>query len=238
MKELLLGWLHRFGWAALADVAVSIFASSGALWVCVEILDFFFSESRFVGWIAENWWAFLVVGLAIGVVRAARPIGAKVANTDIRVEVRIGSLFSRRFRGVVIVGSNATFDTSIEDGSISAASVQGQFTRRYYRNAVGELDGLLRTSLSSVVPSTVHTRANKAFGKLKEYDLGTMAKVEALRRTAYFVAITRLNENRVAESDRREYLDALPRMWESIRSRGTRDDIVCPCWVQASAGCH
>lgn len=228
MKELFIGWVRLFGWTALVDTAISVLTAFGALWVCVEILDFFFGGSRLLGWIVHNWWAFLLAGLAIAFFRATRPIGARISNTDIRVEIRTGSLFSRRFGGALIVGSNATFDTSIEDGSISVDSVQGQFTTRYFREAVGDLDERLRTSLSPVRSKKVHTTQSKAFGKLNEYDMGTMAKVEALGKTAYFVAIARLNENKVAESELPEYLDALPVMWEGIRSRGTQGDIVCP----------
>ena len=189
---------------------------------------FFFEGSRFVGWVAGSWWAFLLVGLSIGVFRAVRPVGAKISNTDIRVEIRIGNVFSHRFSGAVIIGSNATFDTSIEDGSISESSVQGQFTERHFRGAVGELDESLRRSLLGVKPALEHTSDSKSFGKMSEFDLGTIAKVEASDTTGYFVAISRLNANKVAESTLPEYLDALPAMWEGIRTRGGQEDLVCP----------
>ncbi len=228
MWDLIAAWVRRFGWAAVADTAIAVLTSFGALWVCVEILSFFFKSSPFVDWVARNWWAFLVAGVAIGVFRTTRPIGATISDTDIRVEIRVGNLFSRRFDGALVVGSNATFDTSIEDGSIAPDSVQGQFTKRYFRDSVGDLDQRLGTSLAPVALRCTHTRAGKAFGKCDEYDLGTMAKVEAVGKTAYFVAISRLNENKVAESNLSEYLDALPVMWEGIRSRGGQDAIVCP----------
>lgn len=63
---------------------------------------------------------------------------------------------------------------------------------------------------------------------MSEFPLGTVAKVKARDRTGYLVAISRLNANKVAESDLNEYQDALSVMWEEIRSRGTQEDIVCP----------
>ena len=228
MWDPIAAWVRRFGWAAVADTAVAVLTSFGALWVCLEILNFFFKGSPLVVWVAQNWWAFLVAGVSIGLFRTTRPIRATISDTDIRVEIRVGNLFSRRFDGALVVGSNATFDTSIEDGSIALDSVQGQFTQRYFRDSVGDLDERLRASLVRVGSRCTHTRASKAFGKFDEYDLGTMAKVEAVGKTAYFVAISRLNENKVAESDLSEYLDALPVMWEGIRARGGQDAVVCP----------
>ena len=228
MMDLIEGWTRRFGWRAVADTAVAVLTSLGALWICLEILDFFFKGSRFIDWVAQNWWAFLIGGVSIGLFRSTRTIGATITDTDTKVEIRVGNLFSRRFDGAVVVGSNATFDTSIEDGSIAADSVQGQFTQRYFRDSVGDLDEKLRTSLMRVDPRRTHTRVSKAFGKCDEYDLGTMAKVETSGKFAYFVAISRLNENKVAESNLSEYLDALPVMWEGIRSRGGQDAILCP----------
>ena len=63
---------------------------------------------------------------------------------------------------------------------------------------------------------------------MREFRLGTVAKVKAGDRTAYLVAISRLNANKVAESDLNGYKDALSMMWEEIRYRGTQENIVCP----------
>ena len=228
MTGLVVALVGRFGWANAEEMAVAVLTSLGGLWVCVEILDYFFEGSRLVEWVSRSWWVFLLAGFSIGIVRAVRPMGAKISNTDIRVEIRIGDVFSRRFGGAVIIGSNATFDTSIEDGSISERSVQGQFAKRHFRSTVGELDERLERSLLGVKPIREHTKESKSFGKMSEFDLGTVAKVEGPDATAYFVAISRLNASKVAESSLPEYLDALPVMWEGIRTRGGQEDIVCP----------
>ena len=196
--------------------------------MCVETVDYFFTESSWVDWLRSNWWAFFVTGLCVGVGRILRPIGARISNTDIRVQIRVGNIFWRRFGGAIIVGSNATFDTSIEHGEISKRSVQGQFTARYFGSAVSDLDLGIDAALKGTKPIRQHTNATKPFGKISEFQLGTVAKVTGGERTGYFVAISRLNANKVAASDLNEYRDALPMMWEEIRSRGTQEDILCP----------
>ena len=217
-------WLSTLGVSTL----VSIMSSFGVLWMCVEAVDYFFNGSSWVDWLRSNWWVFFTAGLFIGVGRTLRPIGARISNTDMRVQIRIGNIFSKRFPGAVVVGSNATFDTSIEHGEISKRSVQGQFTARYFGSTVSDLDLGIDAALKGTRPSQEHTNATKPFGKMAEYRLGTVAKVIGGDRTGYLVAISRLNANKVAESDVNEYQDALSMMWEEIRSRGTQEDILCP----------
>ena len=217
-------WLSTLG----ATTLVSIMGSFGVLWVCVEVVDYFFAGSSWVGWLRSNWWVFFATGLCIGALRTLRPIGARISNTDIRVQIRVGNIFWKRFRGAIVVGSNATFDTSIEHGEISRSSVQGQFTSRYFGSGVTDLDLRIDAALKGTTPLRQHTDATKPFGKMLEFRLGTVAKVSGGERTGYLVAISRLNSNKVADSDLNEYQDALPVMWEEIRCRGTQEDIVCP----------
>ncbi|MXW51796.1 MAG: hypothetical protein F4X81_08135 [Gammaproteobacteria bacterium] len=192
------------------------------------MVEYFFEDSWWVSGLRSSGWMFFAAGLFIGVFRALRPIGARISSTDIRVQIQIGNIFWKRFRGAIIIGSNATFDTSIEHGEISERSVQGQFTSHHFGSAVSELDLKIRTALAGTKPQRRHSDATKPFGKKLEFQLGTVAKVKADKRTGYLVAISRLNANKVAESDLNEYQDALSMMWEEIRRRGTQEDIVCP----------
>ena len=221
---MLRAWLSPLG----LNTLVSIMSSFGVLWVCVEVLDYFFADRPWIDWLKSSWWLFLAAGLSAGVGRTLRPMAARIPNTDMRLRIRVGNLFSRRFRGAIVVGSNATFDTSIEHGEISTDSVQGQFTIRYFRSDVSELDSRISTALATTTRAKQHSQATKWFGKMLEFPLGTVAKVKARDRTCYLVAISRLNANKVAESDLNEYQDALSMMWEEIRYRGTQEDIVCP----------
>lgn len=141
------------------------------------------------------------------------------------VEVRIGNVLKQV--GAVIVGSNTTFDTSLEDGTISKSSVQGQFTEQYFDN-VTELDQKLDQALKNVPSTATRTTDDKPYGKAKEYELGTVAPIEFGVRKAYFVAIARLNSERVASSDANAFQDALPKIWNGLRSRGGMEELVCP----------
>ena len=128
-------------------------------------------------------------------------------------------------KGGLVIGSNATFDTSIEDGTISEDSIQGQFTQRV-AHSVAELDKQIAASLAE---THFESRAdNKQYGKVREYPIGTVASVAFSGVRGYLVAIASLNSSRVASTSRERVLSALPFLWEFIRSSGTFEPLCCP----------
>jgi len=205
-------------------VAESVLGAFGILWLLVESTAFF--SQAFADAIRPYWWVFPVLAIPIGLYRG-RPrlaVTARVAGTDSHVEIRVGDVFSHG--GAVIIGSNTTFDTSMEDDVISPRSVQGQFTREH-GPSVEELDRALDAALQGVV-STERTTADKPYGKREEYPFGTVACVECGGRRAYFLAIARLNEHKTALGSLQDVLDSLPRLWEFLRTRGDLEPVCCP----------
>lgn len=205
----------------------SLLQAFGVLWLMVEVAAFFFSDQPWANTIKSYWCVFLIAGFVIGLYRAWPRLYAnsRISETDIEVEVRVGNLFSSN--GALIIGSNSTFDTAIEDKTISAESIQGQFTSRYCRS-ITELDQKLEIALKSGNSICVLQKVDKAYGKTDEYELGTVAPIEINGKKAYFVAIAKLNEHRVAYTDRNDFLDSLPKMWACIRDRGGFEPLCCP----------
>ena len=148
-----------------------------------------------------------------------------ISDTDIIVELRVGDMFKRE--GAFIIGSTTTFDTSMEDHTISEKSIQGQFTLRFAHD-VRELDTQLNESLAHVPIQSELPVTSKRFGKRNSYGRGTVCPVILNNRKAYFVSIASLNNNRVAQSTLDELLDALPIMWSQLRERGGMENLVCP----------
>lgn len=202
----------------------SVLQAFGALWLLVEIGAFF--SSGFAEITKAYWWFFPIVGALIGLWRAWPRLAVKsrISGTDIYIEIRVCDLFSRP--GALIVGSNTTFDTTLDDHTISARSVQGQFTKRYFPD-VKVLDREISDSLGGTKFEEL-TITNKPYGKLRRYPVGTVAAVSFSGRRGYMLAIATLNRHRVAEATRQDVLDALPDLWELIRSRGGLDPLSCP----------
>jgi len=219
-------------WKLLKQFSLKRFASSflqafGILWWLVEVTAFFFSDRPWVATIKSGWWIFLITGVIVGSYRAWPRISVKerISDTDTDVEVRVGDMFSQPY--ALVIGSNSTFDTAMDDKTISPKSLQGQFTREYCPS-ISELDKQLDFALQNVSPRNIRNKQDKPYGKSKEYELGTVAPIDIGGRHAYFVAIAVLNEHRVAASDRDKFLDSLPRMWAEIRRRGEFEPLCCP----------
>lgn len=212
--------------SGLQSVVEAFLQPLGALWLFIQLTDNIFPTTGWADSIRSVWWVFFALGVTHVVIRAypKRSVKARIKDTDVVVEVRIGNIF--RQKGAIVVGSNTTFDTSLEDETISKASVQGQFTERYCSN-IEELDKKLEQALEGV-SYTKRSREEKTYGKLDEYDFGTVAPINAERRKAYLVAIARLNSRKAATADLEAFLDSLPKMWHDIRSHAGMEILVCP----------
>jgi hypothetical protein len=196
------------------------------LWLAVEIVDYFFGAAL-AGDIKRYWWGFMLLGAVWGIVRAWPRLRAKenVARTDCDIEIRVCDMFSLRDVDYVI-GAATTFDTSLEDGTVSKKSVQGQFTTTFV-DSIDQLDREIAHSLAGAAHTTL-TDLEKPYGKKLKYSIGTTAVVLAKQRRAYFVAMAHLNANRVCHSTLQDVLDALPRLWEAVRDRGGLEPLCCP----------
>lgn len=226
MEKLLLiyQWIKQFSFLELIK---SILQALGILWLFVQITSFFFERYGWDDTIRSYWWLFFILGMIWGLYRAWPKLSVRerILDTDVEIEVRIGNMFS--FPYAFIVGSNTTFDSTMENNTISPKSVQGQFTKRFCLS-IDLLDKLLDDSLRGVPIKSNKNKTEKPFGKLKEYNLGTVAPVEINGRKAYFVAIAILNQHKVASVEREDFLDLLPRMWDGIRNRGGFEPLCCP----------
>lgn len=217
-------FLKQFPWYRLLGYVLQAF---GVLWLMIEMADYFLSDPNWSTSIRSYWWLFCLVGLAFGVVRAwpKQSVRVQIEGTDVFVEVRIGDIF--KFRGGIIVGSNTTFDTAMDDETISISSVQGQFSKQYFKT-ITDLDQQLDDALKLTSPTSTRSRDEKPYGKLNDYKMGTVALIKVGDKKAYFVAIARLNAERGASSNVDSFLDALPVMWNGIRNKRGMEDLLCP----------
>lgn len=203
----------------------SILWSFGVLWLVVKIINYFFGT-----WATENiqplWWLFLITGVIVALLRNIPKTSytCKINNTDTSVEIRVGDIFDTN--ETIVLGTNTTFDTTMEDGTISPRSVQGQFTSKYC-SSVNELDGKLSTALLGITPKLL-SDSEKPYGKTNQYPIGTVTQVGCLSRKAYFVAIAHMNKTKAAQSNTQNILDALPELWEFIRTHGEPENICIP----------
>lgn len=201
----------------------TFFAGLGLLYFFMEVMDFLsiYTKDRYSKY-ALIPMAMLSVAYVVFSRRPLTRFQVKVPGRDVRVEVKIGNLFEEK--ADVVVSSNTTFDTDMSIGLISPESLQGQFALKFLRGNTSEIDRQLALGLAQVVGSN---RAG-APGKSVEYPMGTVAKVETHGKTAYFVAMSRLNDHGNASSTMRDIEDALNGLWAFIANRGELRDVAMP----------
>ena len=171
-------------------------------------------------------WVFPGAGAIVGLWRAWPRLSVKykIAGTDAEIEIRVCDLFEQD--GALVVSGNTTFDTAMDDGTISKSSTQGQYATRFCDNLTN-LDRQIEDSLKKQ-DFKQRDPEEKPYGKRKEYEIGTVASVSCGGKSAYFVAVASLDKNRRASSTLNNILDALPRLWEFVQTRGNLERIAMP----------
>jgi len=150
-------------------------------------------------------------------------VSEKIAGRDIELEVKIGNLFQEK--GAKIISLNTIFDTDVDNGIIAEDSLQGQFTRKFYKS-VQDFDKDLDAQLSDHhVTEDVHSKKR---GKTKRYELGTVIQVRPGGQLFYLVAIANLNDQGVAQSSFDNLKFCLRKTWKYISECGETDPIVIP----------
>lgn len=211
---------------SILTIGGSILGAFGSLWVFVAIANFYFAESEwFATFKSCSWPAFVFTGCVLGIARLPKLPLVRVADTDVLVGLQIGNMF--KCKGAYIIGCNSTFDTSMEDGTISKKSIQGQFTELFC-DSVSELDQKLKHRLRGLPVAEELSDEDKPYGNKNRYNMGTTLPIESSGNKAYFVAIATLNRHGVASVKQTDLLEALPIMWNQIRSKGNNEDILCP----------
>lgn len=117
----------------------------------------------------------------------ARRLGAppdhRMKTLDVTLSIVVGDLFAHDNH--LAVGFSDTFDTSVaDDRIIHSASVQGQLLHRIYDGNQQRLDEELAAALAAMPPVRTESRADKPYGKLARYPIGTVAVLGEPQRLA------------------------------------------------------
>ncbi len=205
------------------DAIAKILAAVGLLYAFMEMLDFFGIYTK------DQYSKFAIIPMFVVallyVIFTRRPIARvsyKIPGKDYIVEVCVGDIFGGT--NDVVVSTNTTFDTSMQNGLISTESLQGQVATRFFRANTDEIDRQLAIDLASA--TGVHR--DDAPGKPTEYPIGTCARVKAHGRTFYFIAMSRLSSNGTASASLRDVEDALSSLWKFILTHGELKNVSVP----------
>jgi hypothetical protein len=160
--------------------------------------------------------------------RPGRAVARDLRHPRCRVEIVQGDLFDDRDAHLV-VGFTDVFDTDVtENRIINQSSVQGQFLHRIYRNDVATLDADLTRALAQGPRAVQVSRADKPFGKLSRYPIGTVAVLGTARRRYFCVAYSTMTAAAVARSSGDALWMSLSRLWTAVYEHGQRGPLAMP----------
>lgn len=185
----------------------SVLGVFGALWLIVEIVGFFSSEEN-AEHIRSLWWLFLVVGLVISVVKVwpKKRFSYLVDGRDISIELVIGDIF--RQKGPIVIGSNTKFETN--PTLISASSVQGLFTNKYFSDV-----------------RTINDQVN-AQQPNRPVEFGTTVTIRGNDKVGYFCAIAEMNDAGVARSNMENLRLSLGGLWVYLSENAEKSILNVP----------
>ena len=203
--------------------ATTFLAALGFFWLFTEISAFVVDEWKAP--LQALWKYFLVVavGYTLWHRRPLIAVCERLNGSDIRIEIRIADIFS--MPTAQVISTNTTFDTKVNEKLISARSLQGAFTLRFYEKSE-HLDTDLISALQS--EEVVSSRESKVGGKRDRYAIGTVATVSPKGKTTYLLAISELNANGVAKSSFENVKQALAALWGFISSKGSYEPLTIP----------
>ncbi|MFC9971845.1 macro domain-containing protein [Spirillospora sp. NPDC127200] len=176
-------------------------------------------------------WLMTTIGLAsfgYGAFRA-RPkyrLSHSFSHPDLTIEVVVGDIFEQDAH--LVVGASDTFDTDITDDLIiNSKSVLGQCLLKAFEGDRRRLDGELRSALRRVAP-VAEEASNAKRGKLKRYEMGTVAVLGIPARRIFLVAYSRMGNDLIARSTVNDLWQALGQVWSVMRDHGRRESIAIP----------
>lgn len=213
--------LSYWKYALLSPSAIArILAAAGALYLFIEMLDFFkvYTRDQYSAYA----FIFIIAASVAYVLFTRRPVARityKIPKRDFSYEIRIGDLLESPEN--IVISTSTTFDTDMATGLISPNSLQGQFALRFFQGNTTEID----RQISQELKDTPFTENPHAPGKTATYPIGTVAKVNSHGRTFYFVAMSEMNAQGNAYSSVRMIDDALDSLWDFIANRGDLSDI-------------
>ena len=204
------------------DTLKIFFSVLGILMLTVEAIEYF----KFFSFQLNDYGLpFLTAPLAV-VIWKRRPLSKicyQLPGRDVRIEIRIDDILNIKHSDIVI-GTNTTFDTGISEGIIENASLQGKFTKQFYNNDIEHLDRDLEKALKDTSAQNIQ----RNWGKNLRYPIGTVAKIAVKDQIFYLLAMAKLNNHGVSQSNLNSIKLSLKKLWEFIGSHGELREIAIP----------
>lgn len=147
---------------------------------------------------------------------------------DTMITLKMADLLNIKDSAIVIP-TNTTFDTTMDNCFISDKSIQGQFQKRMYGTDFSELNVALKNSLEECYPDHFEILTDRIRTNEKRYDIGTVAKVTRQNQHYYFLAVADVSKSGKNENvTMANMTKALVGLWEYLTKEGHTEPITIP----------
>lgn len=149
----------------------------------------------------------------------------KIADSpDITITLKVCDALKNE--GAVIIPTNSTFDTVMEDEFISEGSLQGQYQNKYFRGRISELDKKISDGLTG--KKCIVLKDGRKHNK-KQYPIGTVSRVSEKNKRAYFLADSDIDpQGHPVDVDASDVSEALTGLWYDLGRKGNSEPYSIP----------
>ena len=215
------------------QILSTILAILGTLLTVAESVFRMFNTNIIYEWMHQYVFFLITISAIAGfcVNRVRLKYEYTLRGTDINVTLKISDVLNNV--GAIVIPTNTTFDTLMEDEFISVNSVQGQFQKKFFDNNLHTLDDLIDKGLEGIAYEMIERKASKQ----KRYPLGTVSKVTFSGKHFYFVAVVDINEfGKPINTSFQNIQIALEGVWNQLELKGHIENLSVPLLGTGKAG--
>ena len=214
-------YLYKNIWPIIKKDCISILAFLGAVVTVNDIISFLKLDIPQI---------IIIISLIIGTIvillinKPKKEYVFNIKDRDIKIILKIGDILKEKF--AIVVPTNTTFDTKMDNDFISIKSVQGQVQDKYFKNNISTLDCLMEKELENIPFIELTDRKDT---KNKKYDIGTTVEINQNGKRFYFLADSDINiKGQTINPSTMNITDALSRLWQYIGEFGHVEPIAIP----------
>jgi len=217
-------WSKHYWKRNLTKIISTFLSIFGILWLFIETANHFNIKIAIPDTTPFSYSMLLLCALLLAVIYNIPKLTheVEIADTDIKIELIVANYLN--LPGDKVIATNSTYDTTFENNFISPKSIQGQFFKKFYKN-LSHLDNDLEKSLENETPILVLDRTKS---KTKQFNIGTVAKVQNEEFMSYWLAMADVNEFGKPNSNFENLQISLIRLWEFIATKGHLENLVIP----------
>lgn len=208
----------------------TLFAIVGGYYTLCEIEQNAFKTDFLIGCFRKNITYFIIgfIVITICVLKEKSEKSAYIGSRDTIISLKLANLLSIKHSAIVIP-TNTTFDTIMDDEFISVKSIQGQFQKKFYGYNFSELNNSIKFSLDQSYTNSFSILQNRTKTNNKRYDIGTVAKVTQKGQHFYFLAVADVSPTGKPENVTMQNMTkALVGLWDFLSKEGHNEPITIP----------